>query len=103
MSSNESLKQMCAAGFGPAYLSIAACVLELETGRLSLLPLANNPVRRNWYVVRLAAQRVPHVAMAFETFLLEHGQEQIDAQLPANWAELVPSRRARRMTPAARA
>jgi LysR family transcriptional regulator, low CO2-responsive transcriptional regulator len=77
MSSNESLKQMCAAGFGPAYLSMHTCVLEMNAGLLMMLPLANNPVEREWFVVRLPAKGLPQVALAFEKFLCEEGQAQI--------------------------
>jgi DNA-binding transcriptional LysR family regulator len=37
MSSNEAIKQMCAAGFGVAFLSMHTCVLELRAGVLQLL------------------------------------------------------------------
>ena len=77
MSSNESLKQMCAAGFGPAYLSMHTCVLEMKAGLLRLLPLPNNPIEREWFVVRIASKPVPQVALAFEHFLREFGQQAI--------------------------
>jgi len=79
MSSNESLKQMCAAGFGPAYLSMHTCVLEMRAGLLRLLPLPNNPIEREWFVVRIASKPVPQVALAFEHFLRVFGQERIAA------------------------
>ncbi len=78
LSSNESLKQMCAAGFGPAYLSLHACVLEMKAGMLKMLPLDNNPVERTWHVVRIASKEIPQVAVAFEKFLRDEGQAQID-------------------------
>jgi DNA-binding transcriptional LysR family regulator len=81
LSSNESIKQMCAAGFGPAYLSIHACSLEIEAGLLKLLPLENNPIEREWFVVRLASRELPHVALAFEQFLRERGQAEIHRHL----------------------
>ena len=79
MSSNESLKQMCAAGFGPAYLSMHTCVLEMKAGLLQLLPLPNNPLEREWFVVRIASKAVPQVAHAFEHFLRAFGQQAIDS------------------------
>lgn len=79
MSSNESLKQMCAAGFGPAYLSMHTCVLEMKAGLLKVLPLPNNPAEREWFVVRSAVKKVPQVAIAFESFLRESGQARITA------------------------
>jgi DNA-binding transcriptional LysR family regulator len=81
LSSNESIKQMCVAGFGPAYLSLHTCVLELQTGMLALLPVENNPVQREWFVVRVASRQVPQVAAAFEQFLKDRGQAEIHRQL----------------------
>lgn len=81
MSSNEAIKQMCAAGFGVAFLSLHSCVLELETGRLALLPMADGPVERDWHVMHLAARPVPAVAAAFEQFLRVHGQAWIHWRL----------------------
>ena len=79
LSSNESLKQMCAAGFGPAYLSLHTCVLEMQAGLLQLMPVPNNPVEREWYMVRIASRPVPQVTLAFEAFLRESGQQEITA------------------------
>jgi DNA-binding transcriptional LysR family regulator len=84
LSSNESIKHMCAAGFGPAYLSLQSCPLEIEAGLLALLPLPNNPFEREWHVVRLASKPVPQVAAAFEQFLCLRGQAEIHKQLPAS-------------------
>lgn len=81
MSSNESIKQMCSAGFGPAYLSLLTCVLEMKAGLLKLLPLPNNPVEREWFVVQLAARQFPKVAIAFAQFLRDTGQSEIESQL----------------------
>lgn len=81
MSSNEAIKQMCAAGFGVAFLSMHTCVLELQAGLLELLPMADNPVERDWYVMRLASRQLSQVASAFERFLIDQGQVQLTAQL----------------------
>jgi DNA-binding transcriptional LysR family regulator len=81
MSSNEAIKHMCAAGFGIAFLSMHTCVLELNAGVLKLLPLANNPIEREWYVMHLASRQLPQVASAFEEFLRAHGQAKILEQL----------------------
>jgi LysR family transcriptional regulator, low CO2-responsive transcriptional regulator len=83
MSSNEAIKQMCIAGFSPAFLSLHACLLELETGRLAVLPMTNNPIEREWYVMHLAAKKPPAAAAAFELYLRQEGQEEIDKQLNA--------------------
>ena len=83
LSSNESIKQMCAAGFGPAYLSLHTCVLDIKAGLLAILPIPNNPFEREWFVVRLASRPVPPVAAAFEHFLRIKGQGEILKQIPA--------------------
>jgi DNA-binding transcriptional LysR family regulator len=82
LSSNESIKQMCAAGFGAAYLSLHTCVLEMQAGLLALLPMPGNPFEREWYVVHLAARPLPKLAAAFEQFLCLKGQSEILKQLP---------------------
>ena len=87
LSSNESLKQMCAAGFGPAYLSLHTCTLEMNVGLVQLLPLPNNPVERQWFVVRVPSKPLPQVALAFEKFLREDGQTQIDNYLDTRRAD----------------
>lgn len=81
MSSNEAIKQMCAAGFGVAFLSLHTCVLELDAGVLQVLPLAGNPIERDWFVMHLASRQLPQVASAFELFLSEQAQAQIQLRL----------------------
>ena len=81
MSSNEAIKQMCAAGFGIAFLSMHTCVLELDAGLLKVLPLAGNPLERDWFVIHLASRQLPQVAATFELFLREQAQAQVDRQL----------------------
>lgn len=81
MSSNEAIKQMCVAGFGVAFLSLHACVLELETAKLALLPLPDNPIERDWHVMHLADRPLPQAAAAFETFLREQGEAWIQRRL----------------------
>ena len=77
LSSNEAIKQMCIAGFGPAYLSMHTCVLEVKAGLLKLLPMPRNPIEREWFVVHSPSKQLPHVAFAFERFLRLRGQAQI--------------------------
>jgi DNA-binding transcriptional LysR family regulator len=96
LSSNEAIKHMCAAGFGVAFLSLHTCVLELNAGVLALLPMADNPIERDWYVMHLASHQLPQVALAFEQFLVERGQQEISRQLAASPAAGRP--RARRKT-----
>jgi DNA-binding transcriptional LysR family regulator len=77
LSSNEAIKQMCIAGFGPAYLSLHTCILEMRAGLLALLPMPHNPIEREWYVVHAPIKPLPHVAFAFERFLRLRGQHKI--------------------------
>ncbi|WP_428419703.1 LysR family transcriptional regulator [Methylibium sp.] len=95
LSSNEAIKQMCVAGFGVAFLSLHTCRLELDAGLLQLLPLASNPVEREWFVMHLASRQLPQVAVAFEKFLVTQGQSLIRGQLPQPVA-VVPQGRARK-------
>ncbi len=78
LSSNEAIKQMCIAGFGPAYLSLHTCILEMKAGLLQLLPMSRNLIEREWFVVHRPAQSLPDVAAAFERFLRLRGQYKID-------------------------
>ena len=80
LSSPESIKQMCMAGFGPAYMSVYSCLLELDSGLLLILPLPNNPIEREWYTVRLCKRSLPQVALAFETFLRDKGETEMQQQ-----------------------
>jgi DNA-binding transcriptional LysR family regulator len=89
LSSNEAIKQMCAAGFGIAFLSMHTCVLEMNAGLLGLLPVPGNPIVRDWYVMHLASRQLPQVALAFEDYLRAHGQTQIQHQL----GQLPPARK----------
>jgi DNA-binding transcriptional LysR family regulator len=88
LSGNEAIKHMCAAGFGPAYLSLYTCILEINANLLGVLPMPNNPQLRQWYVVRLVANKVPPVAHAFEQYLRDRGQSEIEKRLPDDWARL---------------
>ncbi len=87
MSSNEAIKQMCAAGFGVAFLSMHTCVLEQRAGVLQLLPMKGNPIERDWCVIHLTAKQLPQVALAFKDFLRDHGQSRILMQLAAPGAQ----------------
>jgi DNA-binding transcriptional LysR family regulator len=80
LSSNESIKQLCIAGLGPAYLSMQSCLLEIRAGLLSVLPLPNNPLNRRWNVVHLEHKPLSHVASVFLQHLIQDGQKEIDAQ-----------------------
>jgi LysR family transcriptional regulator, low CO2-responsive transcriptional regulator len=95
LSSNEAIKQMCIAGFGPAYLSLHTCILEMKAGLLQLLPMAKNPIERAWFVVHRPAQRLPDVAAAFQRYLRLRGQYKIDQFLEDREATFGPQADAR--------
>ena len=103
MSSNEAIKQMCAAGFGAAFMSLHTCGLELEAGLLALLPMAGNPLEREWFAMHLATRRLPQVASAFKQFLADDGQrlihEQLRTPVAATLRKTSASRRARKEKP----
>ena len=80
--SNEAIKQMCMAGFGPAYLSLPTCILEMKAGLLTLLPMEGNIIEREWFVAHSPATKpLPQMAVAFERFLRLNGQKKIDQLL----------------------
>lgn len=81
LSSNESIKQLCIAGLGPAYLSLHSCILEIRAGLLSVLPLENNPMDRLWNVVHLENKVLSHVASVFLGHLVQAGQAEIEEQM----------------------
>lgn len=81
LSSNAAIKRMVAAKLGVAFLSLHACTLEFQAGLIGLLPIQNNPIERDWYVMHLPGVRLPRVAAAFRAFLIEHGQAEITRQL----------------------
>ncbi|MEC3768762.1 MULTISPECIES: LysR family transcriptional regulator [Cupriavidus] len=81
LSSNAAIKRMVSAGLGIAFLSLHACTLEFQAGLIGVLPLAGNPVERDWYVAHLPAVRLPPAASAFRAFLVENGPEEIHRQL----------------------
>ena len=86
LSSNEAIKQMCIAGFGPAYLSLHTCILEMKAGLLALLPMPGNTIEREWFVVHSPSKQLPQVAVAFERFLRLRGQAKINQLLEAREA-----------------
>lgn len=69
----ETIKQAVMAGMGISFLSTHTISLELQLGRLAVLDVAGFPVMRNWHVVHRTSKRLPPVALAFKSFLLEEG------------------------------
>ena len=69
----ETIKQAVIAGMGISFMSAHTISLELQVGRLVVLDIAGFPVMRSWHVVHRRNKRLPPVAAAFKTFLLEEG------------------------------
>ncbi len=88
MSSNETIKQAVMAGLGLSFMSLHTMGLELRSGLLQLLDVADAPVMRGWNVVHLAARLLSPAAEAFRYFILEHGE----AHLWAHDAPLIGAR-----------
>lgn len=72
MSTNEAIKEAVQAGMGLAVVSLHTVLLELETGRLVILPVEHFPILRHWYVVQREGKHLSAVASAFKEFLLTH-------------------------------
>lgn len=89
--SNETIKQAVAAGFGVAFLSAHAIALEVESGRLAVLDIAEMPAQRRWFTVHRRGKRLPAVARAFGAFLAEEGAVRIRRLVPPRlrplWAD----------------
>ena len=69
----ETIKQAVMAGMGVSFLSTHTISQELQLGRLAVLDIAGFPVMRSWHVVHRKGKRLPPVALAFKSFLLEEG------------------------------
>ena len=79
IASNETIKQAVAAGFGLGFLSRHCIEQEVALGRLAILRVEGFPVIRQWYVVHRRGRRLPRIAEAFATFLVEEGARRIRA------------------------
>lgn len=70
MNSNEAIKQSVEAGLGIGVVSEHTVELELETGRLIILPVEGFPIMRRWYVVNRQGKRLSAAAQAFRDYVL---------------------------------
>jgi DNA-binding transcriptional LysR family regulator len=75
VSSNETIKQAVMAGMGIGFISIHTVGLELAAGKLTILNVAGMPLVRDWFVIHLRDKRLSPIAVAFRSFLLEHGAD----------------------------
>lgn len=88
VSSNEAQRESVVAGLGLAMLTRHALSLELATGMLRELPVAELPLYRSWCVVQAKDKPLSPVARAFLAFIrAERAQisrlvERFDGSLP---------------------
>lgn len=69
---NEAIKQAVQAGMGLGVISFHTLELELETGRLKVLPVEGFPITRHWYIAHRSTKRLSTAAQAFKDYLLRH-------------------------------
>jgi len=73
MSSNETIKQAVIAGLGLSFLSLHTMGLEIRSGLLKVLDIADAPVMRTWNVVHLGSKVLSPAAEAFRYYVMEEG------------------------------
>jgi DNA-binding transcriptional LysR family regulator len=76
--STETIKQAVMAGMGLTFLSAHTLGRELQAGSLAVLDVQGFPLMLNWYVVHRRHKRLPPVAQAFKSFLLQDGAALIE-------------------------
>ena len=88
VSSAEAQRECVVAGLGVALLTRHALSLELATGTLKELPVAELPLYRSWCVVQARDKRLSPVAHAFLAFIrteraqISEVMERFDGHLP---------------------
>lgn len=82
--STETIKQAVVAGMGITFLSAHTISLELQAGTLAVLDVVGFPLMLNWYVVHRKNKRLPPVAQAFKSFLMDDGAELIERIISGN-------------------
>jgi len=73
LGTNESIKQGVMAGLGVAVISAHTVAAEVETGRLTILPVEGTPIVKDWFVARRREKRLLPGAQAFWDFMGTHG------------------------------
>jgi len=76
--STETIKQAVIAGMGVSFLSAYTISLELQAGSLTVLDVQGFPLMLHWYVVHRKNKRLPPVAQAFKSFLMNDGEALIE-------------------------
>jgi DNA-binding transcriptional LysR family regulator len=70
LSTNEAIKQAVQAGLGLGIVPAQTIELELQTGRLIVLPVEGFPLIRHWFVVHRRDRRLSGASQAFRSLLL---------------------------------
>lgn len=73
LSGNETIKQAIMAGMGISFLSAHTFQIELEAGRIAVLPLEGMPKMLDWCFLHRRDSILSGVNGAFKAFVLEHG------------------------------
>jgi len=76
--STETIKQAVIAGMGVSFLSAHTISRELQAGSLTVLDVQGFPLMLHWYVVHRKNKRLPPVAQAFKSFLMNDGAALIE-------------------------
>ena len=71
LSSNEAIKLAVQAGLGLGVVPAQSIELELETGRLVVLPVESFPLVRKWFLSHRRDRRLSGAAQAFKSMLLD--------------------------------
>jgi DNA-binding transcriptional LysR family regulator len=69
LNTNEAIKQAVQAGLGIGVVPVQTIELELQTGRLVVLPFKGFPIIRRWFVIHRNDKRLSSAALAFRTRL----------------------------------
>jgi molybdate transport repressor ModE-like protein len=69
LNTNEAIKQAVQAGLGIGVVPAQTIELELQTGRLVVLPFKGFPIIRRWFVIHRSDKRLSNAALAFRTRL----------------------------------
>jgi DNA-binding transcriptional LysR family regulator len=65
LNTNEAIKQAVQAGLGIGVVPAQTIELELQTGRLVVLPFTGFPIIRRWFVIQRTDKRLSRAASAF--------------------------------------
>ena len=79
MDSNETLKEMTAAGLGVGFVSLHAVSADLEQRSVVVLDIAGLPVMRRWYLVQHRDKLASALAKRFAAFIQTEGASYVNA------------------------